>query len=144
METIFHNREIATLTLRLFLGLLFLFQGNEGVFRIGLNNVTDTYFEGFKTKGIPYLVIAAAAWFTSITALIGGSLLLAGLFTSIAYSLLCANLVATALGFGLLEPLWDLKHSFPRLILLAILMLIPSEWDAYQLDKIILNHICKI
>ncbi len=141
MEIVNYTKEIAILTLRLFLAFLFFFQGYEGVFRIGLHRVTDTYFEGFKAKGIPYFITVSAAWFTSLSALIGGLLLIFGLFTPYAYCLLCANLVITVIGFGLLDPLWDLRHSFPRLILLSTLMLLPPQWDTLQLDKFLFNHI---
>ena len=138
MDFFSQYHQIAALTLtRVFLGLLFVFQGYDAVFGIGIKNVTTTFQEGFGRKGIPLIFTAMAAWFTSFTELICGFLLLIGLFEYASLYLLGVNLMVAAAGFGINKPLWDTRNVFPRLILLLVLLFTPLEWHIWSLDHLI-------
>lgn len=121
---------------RIFLGFLFLFQGYDALFKIGLTNAADVYQEKFGPKGLARPLTVLAAWFTSFTAFLCGLLLIFGLFEYISLYLLGLNLVVTAVGFGINQPLWDTRHVFPRLLLLIILLLTPGEWHSFTLDHL--------
>lgn len=138
MEIIDQYHSIAGTTIaRVFLGFLFLFQGYDAVFRIGLKRATDVFQEGFVEQGIPRTLTAAAAFFTSYTALIGGFLLILGLYEFVALYFLGLNLVVAGIGFGINLPLWDTRNVFPRLTLVILLLLVPLEWHAWSLDRLL-------
>lgn len=140
MEIIEHYHYLVAITVaRIFLGLLFLFQGYDAAVNIGLKKVSDTYQEAFQKKGIPRFLTVLASWFTAYTALIGGLLLVLGLFEFAALYLLGLNLLIAALGFGINEPLWNMRHVFPRLVLLLLLLTTPLEWHSWSLDKLLFN-----
>ncbi|WP_343631113.1 hypothetical protein [Fluviicola sp.] len=137
MELITHYHYIAGITIaRVFIGFLFLFQGYDALFNIGLKEVTNTYQARFRLKGIPRLLTALAALFTSCSAFICGALLVPGVFETIALYLLGINLIITGIGFGMNEPLWDTRHVFPRLALVLLLLLTPVEWHSLSLDHL--------
>ncbi len=129
----------AILIARVFLGVLFLFQGYDAVVQIGLKKVTDTYQEGFGSKGIPRTLTALAAFFTSYTALICGFLLVFGLFEIVALYLLGLNLLVAGIGFGIHTPVWDTRYVYPRLVLLLLLLLTPPAWHSWSLDHLLLK-----
>jgi uncharacterized membrane protein YphA (DoxX/SURF4 family) len=137
MELIDQYHHLAAVAIaRVFLGFLFLFQGFDAVVRIGLKKSIATYQEGFSRKGIPKALTVLAAVFTSYTELIGGFLLVFGLFTIPALYLLGLNLLVAAIGFGIGNPLWDTRNVFPRLLLLLFLLLVPIGWHAWSIDGI--------
>jgi putative oxidoreductase len=138
MEIINQYHEAACVFLaRVFLGVLFFFQGYDAVFKVKIKNVIETYRETFTAKGIPSFVLILASWFTSCTELIGGSLLILGLFKYLALYFLGANLIIAAVGFGINSPMWDTRHVLPRLILLLLLLALPREMDVWSLDNFI-------
>lgn len=116
--------QAAELLLRIFAGILFFFQGYDKVFRIGLKGVTDTFMADASRYRIPRGLVSLLTWYTSLAELIGGLLLMAGLFTFPALCALGLDLVLVALAFSFIEPMWDMKHVFPRLLLLVALMLL--------------------
>jgi uncharacterized membrane protein YphA (DoxX/SURF4 family) len=140
MELIDQYHNIAAVFLaRIFLGIIFLFQGYDAVFNIGMHNVVESYQNGFEGKKIPKFIIAGASWFTSFTELLGGILLIFGLFEYPALYLLSLNLIIAAIGFGITSPLWDGKHVFPRLALILLLLFVPGQWNVWSLDSLIFN-----
>jgi putative oxidoreductase len=140
MEMLEQYHSVAAVTIaRILLGLLFFFQGYDVVFRIGLRSATQTYAEGFGPKGVPHFLVVAASWFTAWTELICGALLILGLFEYAALYLLGINLLIAAAGFGIVTPLWDMRHAFPRLVLLLLLLLVPNAWHCWTLDHLFFN-----
>ena len=126
----------AALLARAFLGFLFLFQGIDAVFGIGVPNVISTYKGMFTNRKVPSFLIVLASWFTSYTELIGGILLVLGLFEYVALYLVALNLLVAAIGFGLNTPVWDTRFVLPRLILILFLLCIPHEWHQWSLDHL--------
>lgn len=138
METINHYHEAAAvLTARVFLGVLFFFQGYDAVFNVKVKNVIGTYRETFTAKGVPLFILVSASWFTSLSELVCGLLLVLGLFKYVALYLLGLNLVIAAIGFGINTPMWDTRHVLPRLILLLLLLALPLSWDIFSIDYFI-------
>ena len=78
------NQQIAVLTLRLLLGMIFLMQGIGKVFRYGVENVYQNYFYGTYSDLLPEFLLRITAWYTSYTELICGFLVLIGLFRNYA------------------------------------------------------------
>jgi len=138
MEIINQYHEIAAVFIaRVFLGCLFFFQGFDAVFNVKIKNVIAAFENDFAKKGVPRFLVVAASWFTSYTELIGGTLLILGLFKYAALYFLGANLIIAALGFGLNTPMWDTRHVLPRLLLLLFLLLVPKAWDVLSIDNLI-------
>ena len=135
-----YHEEAAVILARVFLGLLFFFQGYDAVFNVKVKNVIEAYENSFANKGIPKFLTVCGSWFTSYSELIGGLLLVFGLFEYYALYLLGINLIIASIAFGITSPMWDMRFVFPRLILLIFLLVVPHAYDIWSLDNLI-NHI---
>lgn len=138
MEIINQFHEAASVLLaRIFLGLLFFFQGYDAVFNVKVKNVIETYRNTFTNKGIPYFILVFASWFTCYVELVGGIFLILGLFKYVALYLLGTSLIIASIGFGIHTPMWDTRHVLPRFLLLLFLLSVPQAWDIWLLDTIV-------
>ena len=126
---------VATFTARIFLGLLFFFQGYDKVFRVKISGVVKTFEQPYRQTKLPMSLLYAGATITSYIELIAGFMLILGLFKYLALYLLAFDLLIATAGLSLINPMWDLKFSFPRLILLIFLLIVPTEWDQWTLDN---------
>lgn len=134
-----YHESIAIFIARTFLGCLLFFQGFDAVFKIKIRNVIETFRHDFANKGIPRFVTVIGSWYTSLTELICGAMLILGLFQYPALILLGLNLLMVAVAFGLNTAMWDTKYVLPRLILLLFLLIAPPAWDQWSLDVLIFN-----
>ena len=135
MESIIQYHEVgAAFIARVFLGFLFFFQGYDAVFNIKVENVIQAYENSFEKKGIPRFLTVFGSWFTSYAELIGGILLILGLFEYAALYLLGINLLIVNVAFGISNPMWDMKFVSPRLALILFLLIIPAAWNSWSLD----------
>ena len=123
--------------IRVLAGIIFLMQGYGKVFTWSVPKVYEMFFKNFESTFLPKWLIVAAACYTSCIELAGGLLLVIGLFRKYALYLLAIDLLIVSFGHGLLEPIWDLSHVIPRAILLAALMLLPEQWDKWNLDYLV-------
>jgi putative oxidoreductase len=135
-----YNQHAAVLLTRIFLGLLFFFQGYDAVFRIKLKNVIETYKYDFSAKGIPIAFTVLGVWFTSVVELVGGLFMMAGLLEYYTLYLLGLNLIVASVAFGINTPLWDTRHVFPRLALIIFLLCVPRSWDTLTLDHFLFKN----
>jgi putative oxidoreductase len=129
-----YHLEAAAFFPRVFLGFLFFFQGYDALFRLGIPAVIETFDFPLTNKGVPRVFLIMGSWYTSLAKLIGGLMLVFGLFTHMALYLLGLDLIFVAITFGIMRPLWDMQFVFPRLVLLVYLLVIPSEWNTFSLD----------
>jgi putative oxidoreductase len=67
----------------------------------------------------------------------GGIALILGFYTNYALYLLGIDLLLAAFAFSLLQPMWDMKHLFPRFILVITLLLLPDAWNKFSIDFLI-------
>jgi uncharacterized membrane protein YphA (DoxX/SURF4 family) len=123
--------------IRTLLGIIFFMQGYGKIFTIGVGRVYEMFFKPFETTFLPKWLIISTAYYTSYIEMIGGFLLIIGLFRKYTLYLLAIDLLIVSFGHGLMEPIWDLSHVMPRAILLAALMLLPSERDKWSADLLI-------
>ncbi len=126
--------EFGIFVARVFLGILFFFQGYEKVFRLPVREVIDSFHDSAQARHLPDALLKFGVYFTSYTELIGGFLLIAGLFKYYALLFLGVDLLFVALAFSILRPMWDMGHVFPRLVLLLFLLCLPAELDTFSLD----------
>ena len=130
-----HVREMdAAFIARVFLGFVFFLQGYDKVFRIGVKQVIQSVSQSLSDKGIPKLFSTLGAYFTSYVELICGAFLIIGFVKYYCLYLLGFDLLFATFAFGIVEPVWDMKHIFPRLALLLFLLILPSQWDALSVD----------
>ncbi|MBX7093651.1 MAG: DoxX family membrane protein [Flavobacteriales bacterium] len=134
---ILHLPAAGILFLRLMLGMLFLFQGYEKVALIGTSKVAETFRYELKKSFLPDWLFSATALYSSWVELIGGALLILGLLKPLAFLFLGVDLILVTAAMGMMNPLWDLKHVFPRMILLVILMFIPIAQDVFSIDHLL-------
>jgi putative oxidoreductase len=125
---------ITPLLMRLFLGLLFFFQGYDKVFRIGVRGVADAFETPMHQHAIGRPLLVSGAAITSYIELLGGLMLILGLFRYIALYALGFDLVLATIGLSIMQPLWDLQHVFRRFVILIALLIIPGTWDTFSLD----------
>ena len=128
------SRAAGILFTRALLGIIFFMQGFGKVFRFTVPVVYDKFFKDFEPTFLPRWLIWITAYYTSYVELIGGFLLVIGLFRKYTLYLLAIDLVVVSFGHGLLEPIWDLSHVMPRAILLLVLFFVPREWDRWNAD----------
>ena len=122
------------LLVRVVLGTLFFFQAYDKIFRIKLKEVCLAVDNDFRKHGIPNWLSNLYVYMSSYIELIGGILLVLGLFTLPVLYLLGIHLVILFISFSLLQGIWDMRHVFPRFILLLILFLLPCCWNYFSLD----------
>src|SRR3954469_11379179 len=120
---------------RVLLGIIFFMQGFGKVFTFTVPKVYNMFFKDLETTFLPKWLIWATAYYTSYAELIGGLLLIIGLFRKYALYLLAIDLLVVSFGHGLMEPIWDLSHVMPRAVLLITLLLVPQKWDRWHADR---------
>jgi uncharacterized membrane protein YphA (DoxX/SURF4 family) len=113
---------------------LFFLQGYDKVFRMGVKQVIETVHNPLSAKGIPRFFSTLGAYYTSYIELICGAFLIIGFAKYYCLYLLGFDLLFVAIAFGIVEPVWDMKHIFPRFALLMFLLIIPSQWDVISVD----------
>lgn len=121
--------------IRTLVGIIFFMQGYGKLFTLGISRVYESFFTIFENTFLPKWLIISTAYYTSLVEWIGGFLLIAGLFRLTALYLLALDLLIVSFGHGLIEPIWDLSHVIPRALLLAMLFLLPPEWDRWSADE---------
>lgn len=127
---------------RIFCGIIFLFQGYDKLFKIKISGVTDTFALEVMHRHVPRFLLVFMASFTSIVEFMGGLLLILGLFKNIVLSLFGLDMIFVAIAFSYMNPVWDMKHVYPRLILITLLFAMPNDWSYFSLDNLI-SHFMK-
>lgn len=131
------NKKVALLTIRLLLGFIFFFQGFGKIFKFGVDNVYNNFFAKTYEGILPEFLLQGTAYYTSYVEFLGGLLLIIGFKRDYTLYALASVLIIVTFGHGLVEPIWDLSHVMYRAILLLSLLLLPKEWDAYQLENLL-------
>jgi uncharacterized membrane protein YphA (DoxX/SURF4 family) len=133
MQT-YHHEIAAVLIARVFLGLLFFFQGYDAVFKVKIKGVVEAIASPLSATGFPKILIICGAWYTSMVELIAGFFLIIGFVKYYALYLLGIDLIIASIAFGVTKPVWDMRFVFPRLALLLFLLIVPSQWDIFSVD----------
>jgi putative oxidoreductase len=139
-ELSLYHKPVGVLIVRVFLGMLFFFQGYDAVFRVKPRNVIRAFETQLGNRNMPGFLVAGGAYYTSFVGLLAGLLLILGLFKYIALYLLGIDLLLAAFAFGLIKPMWDMQHVFPRVLLLFLLLVLPESWDVFTLDHLLFFH----
>jgi putative oxidoreductase len=129
-----YSLAVAAATCRILAGILFFSQGYDKVFNIGIKEVGQTMRQNTGLLKVPESMVFFSAALTSWLELLGGFLLIIGLYTITSASLLCADLIIVTAGLSIARPMWETGHVMIRLILLIFILVIPVTWDIFSLD----------
>jgi putative oxidoreductase len=132
-----YNSALVPFFIRVFLGILFFFQGYDKVFKVGVKGVADAFETPMRQHAVGRPLLITGAAITSYVEMIGGLLLIVGLFRQYTLYALGFDLLIATLGFSIMQPVWDLQHVFRRFLLIIILLMIPAAWDTICLDYFI-------
>ena len=130
---------IAVLFSRILLGMLFIFQGYDKIFNMGINGVIQTIEPSYRRIRISNSIIVFIAYLTSYIEFIGGMLLFLGIFKYLSLYALGIDLFIVSFGMSLLNPVWKMDIVIPRFILLIFLLLVPFEYERFNFQKILFN-----
>jgi uncharacterized membrane protein YphA (DoxX/SURF4 family) len=132
------NQIAAVFIVRIFFGILIFLQGYDKVFRVGVKNVIGTF--EYPLQGIhhlPHFLLVCGVMYTSFVELIGGLFLIVGFMKYIVLYFISLDLIIAAVGLGIMKPMWDMKHVFPRFVMLVFLLVLPSQYDVISVDHLI-------
>lgn len=136
MINLITEESVLAFALRFILGIMFFMQGYDKVINIKMEGVVRTVNNQYLDKNFPEWLVKVISYLTSYIELIGGLLLILGLFKTLAMYLLLLDLVIVSFGMSLLNPIWDMRYVLPRLIILTALILFPDNWDVLSFDNI--------
>jgi len=128
--------EIFSLIVRVFTGLLFLFQGYDKVFKVGIKGCVEAFKVETDKIRIPDFLLTAVIVFTSFTEFFGGMFLILGFLYKYTLVFLVMDLIIVSIAFGMIQPMWDTKHAFPRFLLIVLNMFVLIQFDKFTLDHL--------
>lgn len=128
--------ELFSLIIRVFTGLLFLFQGYDKLFKIGLKGCVETFYADSRKLNVPTPLLWIVVSFTSVAEFFGGVFLMIGLFYPYTLIALGIDLILVAVAFGLVQPMWDTRHAFPRFLLIILNMFVLIQFNKFTLDNL--------
>ena len=129
-----YKTDIALLIMRIVLGILFLMQGYDKIFGLGLKRTEAGIEDALQGKHLPPSLVKAITIISSFIELAGGIMLITGFLIYPALVLLGLDLIAVVFAMSLREPLWDMRYVWPRLVLILALLLLPTACDRLSLD----------
>lgn len=127
---------------RIFCGIIFLFQGYDKLFKVKIAGVIEVFEIESNKREVPKFLLGFMAIYTSLVEFIGGIFLIIGLFKNVVLTLFGLDLIFVAVAFSYMNPVWDMKHVYPRLILVLTLFVMPNDWNYFSLDNL-LSHFIK-
>ena len=130
------RRALAVLLARVVLGLIFFQAGCWKVFVLTPAGHARKYFLPFSDTFLPVWSLWAMGVTIPFAELLGGFLVLVGLFTTAGLSMLGAVLRVVTFGHLLHDPLYAFhEHVIPRLALTLLVLALPRSWDRWSLDR---------
>jgi putative oxidoreductase len=129
------RRALAALFPRVVLGLIFFQAGLYKVFVQTPVGHAKQWFLPFADTFLPVWSLWAMGVTIPFVELLGGFLVLVGLWTTAGLAMLGAVLCVVTFGHLLHDPLYAFhEHVFPRLVLTVMVLALPRAWDRYSLD----------
>jgi uncharacterized membrane protein YphA (DoxX/SURF4 family) len=129
------SRAWAILFARLVLGLIFMMAGIYKVFSLGPITHAEKMFLPYQITFLPIWSLWAVGTAIPFVELIGGVLVITGWKTRHACIALGIVLVIVTFGHLLKEPFYSFSTQvIPRLVLLLIVLVVPTDWDRFSLD----------
>lgn len=122
---------------RVVLGLLFFQGALWRVFDLGVVEHARRFFvTPYAETFLPEWSLWIAGVGVPFAELIGGALILLGLWRLVGLVLVGGVLVLVTFGHLVTEPIFSISgHIFPRLVLVVFLLVVPTSWDRFSLDE---------
>lgn len=137
MEDATTRRAWSVLLARLVLGLMF-FQGAWWrVFDLGpVEHARRFFVDPYADSFLPEWSLWAAGVAVPFVELVGGALILLGLWRLVGLLLVGGVLVLVTFGHLVAEPIYAFNaHVMPRLVLVLFLLVTPGTWDRFSIDE---------
>ena len=132
MQQLEKLKPLALLLLRCALGIVFIYHGMPKLF-----GKTQMFIDSFTGMGLPVWTVYLAG----VIELLGGGLLILGLFTRIAGLLLTAHMAIALWKFNLAEGVLAVReYEFPLVLAAAAFALAALGAGAISLDKVIFKE----
>jgi putative oxidoreductase len=131
------SRAWGVLLARLVLGLIFFQGALWRIFDLGpVEHARRFFVEPYADSFLPEWSL----WFTGTAVpfveVVGGALVLLGLWRLFGLVLVGGVLVTVTFGHLLNEPIFAFNaHVIPRLLLVLFLLVVPQEWDHFSIDS---------
>ncbi len=129
-----YKLQFAEVIARLFLGILFFTQGYDKVFNVKISGVVANFLADAEHLHIHKPMVTLFTYLTSFVELIGGFLLIIGLYINYTLVMLGFDLVLVCVAFSLIRPMWDMQYVFSRLLLVILLLFFPNECNRFGFD----------
>jgi putative oxidoreductase len=138
MEFLLHYKsEYAVLIVRIVAGVLFLWQGYDKLFRIGLKETAHASHQALHALRLPQGIVTAIVSVTALIEFIGGALLIVGFLIIPSSYLLLACILPVTLAMSMREPMWNVQLVWSRLVLLTFLLLMPVRVHVFSIDQLL-------
>lgn len=129
--------EYAVLVVRVIAGILFLAQGYDKVFNIGLKPTGEAAVEALRPLLMPALLVRLVSSLTAILELSCGILLIVGFGILPACYILAACLFPVTIAMSLREPMWNMQHVWTRLVMIVFLLVVPVSVHTISIDHLL-------
>jgi putative oxidoreductase len=138
MEFLLHYKsEYAVLIVRIVAGVLFLWQGYDKLFRIGLKETAHASHQALHALRLPQGIVTAIVSVTALIEFICGALLIVGFLIIPSSYLLLACILPVTLAMSMREPMWNVQLVWSRLVLLTFLLLMPVRVHVFSIDQLL-------
>ncbi len=128
---------IVEFLVRFFCGIIFLFQGYDKLFTVKIRGVVDSFSIETSKLHLPRFIVFIIAFVTSMIEFLGGIMLIMGMYKNITLTLLGIDILIVTVAFSFLNPIWDMRHVFPRLLLIIFSMMMPNDWFQFSLENVL-------
>lgn len=129
---------IAPLLARVMLGILFVFQGYDKIFKIKISNVIETIKPSYYKFKFPHFLFVFIAGFTSYIEFCAGLFLTVGFMKYVSLYFLGIDLLIVSFGMSIINPVWNMDLVFPRFLILLFLLVYPAEYDTLTVDNLLI------
>jgi len=122
---------------RLVLGLMFFQGALWRVFDLGpVEHARRFFVDPYADSFLPQWSLWMAGTAVPFAELVGGALILLGLWRLLGLGLVGGVLVMVTFGHLVAEPIFAFDaHVMPRLMLVVFLLITPSDWDRFSVDE---------
>lgn len=132
-----YKLQLTELLVRSFTAILFLLSGYDKLFKIKLPGVINVFKADAIRTNIPKPLLNIVVVYSSLAEFVGGIFLLLGFCSTYTLFALGFDLFLVCTAFTLMNPIWDMKHVFPRFVLLVALLIMPSEYRFFSIDYLL-------
>lgn len=126
--------EYAIFIVRVIVAILFIGQGYDKLFRIGLYQSGNAAADALHVLPFPPFAVKLITAATAIIEFFVGIMLLFGILIVPSCYVLITGLLPITIAMSMKEPLWNMQHVWTRLVMLVLLLVLPVSVHTISLD----------